>query len=358
MSLFLCKVPLLEVRMSATLVHPQSRCNPVEQQRSRWDKKRHCALKQLVETEQKYLEQLDLVATYFVAILKAKSTLKPAAWEAIFGSWECLCSASRTLLFHLERGHVGLALEGFCHQLLFYVRYAENLEVAKKTLEKQLKKNRSFSRFKKLQESRPDFRGCRLEDLLSLPLQRIHQYKHLLQDLMENTHPDSSDFEQLRGILKSFLDAFHQIHEISRFHDNLGHMCRVQKLLKGQKTCVLVPGRWYLQEGWLMVVPPKGEEVQRRMFFLFSDILLMSRPCHPLHPWNSSKFACQAVYPLSQCTVEKVFGHTHGQGGLLSLSFPCKTLLLMSSNQDDLNKWHQNLLGAVRELQSSSSSVY
>lgn len=44
------------------------------------------------------------------------------------------------------------------------------------------------------------------------------------------------------GVLKSFSEAFHQIQEISRFQDNLGHMCRVQKLLKGRKTHVLVPG--------------------------------------------------------------------------------------------------------------------
>lgn len=71
-----------------------------------------------------------------------------------------------------------------------------------------------------------------------------------------------------------------------------------------------------------MVVPAKGEEVKRMMFFLFSDILIATKPCHPLHLLNSDKFACQAVYPLSQCTVDKVFGHTQGQGGLLSVSFP------------------------------------
>lgn len=90
-------------------------------------------------------------------------------------------------------------------------------------------------------------------------------------------------------------------------------------------TIVLSPpqqlGRWYIQEGWLMVVPTKGEEVKRKMFFLFSDILIATKPCHPLHPLNSDKFSCQAVYPLNQCTVDKVFGHTQSQGGLLSVSF-------------------------------------
>lgn len=82
------------------------------------------------------------------------------------------------------------------------------------------------------------------------------------------------------------------------------------------------PGRWYIREGWLLVVPSKGEELKRRMFFLFSDILIAAKPCHPLHPLNSNKLCCQAVYPLHQCSVDKVFGHTWSQGGLLSVSLP------------------------------------
>ncbi|XP_077202804.1 rho guanine nucleotide exchange factor 39 isoform X2 [Paroedura picta] len=321
---------------------------PVEEQRARWERKRGRIAEELAETERKYLERLELVATFFVAILKAKGTLKPAVLDAVFGPWESLCSASRTLVMHLERGHLALGLEGFCHQLVLYSHYAENFVQAKKTLQKQVRKNKSFARFKKLQETRPEFQGCQLEDLLPLPLQRLPQYKCLLENLVANILPESSSFEQLTGVLKSVCDVFHQVQKASRIHENSCQMSRVQKLLKGQKIQLSAPDRWYLQEGWLMVVPPKGEEVQQRMFFLFSDILLVTKPCHPLHPWNSHKFACQAIYPLSQCTLTKVFGHTQSQGGLLSLSFPHKKLLLMSCDQQNFNKWHQNLGTAIR----------
>lgn len=175
-------------------------------------------------------------------------------------SFRASLSAYRTLLFHLGRGHFALGLESFCHQLVFYVDYAENLEAAQNILEvcphcllqvtlqvrwggggstlcpafpspppsqfvlapicswqprtslvffsqdlgletrlgicsqnllvsqpdlllpftgvplqKLVRKNKAFSRFKKLQESRPELKGCRLEELLPLPLQRLHQ---------------------------------------------------------------------------------------------------------------------------------------------------------------------------------------
>ena len=68
------------------------------------------------------------------------------------------------------------------------------------------------------------------------------------------------------------------------------------------------------------MVPPKGAEAKPKMFFLFSDMLLQAKRCSPLHPTNGDKFTGQHAYPLQDCTVEKVFGHTRSQGGLLSVS--------------------------------------
>ncbi|XP_008943160.1 PREDICTED: rho guanine nucleotide exchange factor 39 [Merops nubicus] len=326
--------------------------NTVEEQRARWERKRSRTARELLETEHKYLEQLDLMVTFFVKILKAKGTLKPAVLENIFGPLESIYSASHVLSLHLERGNLGPGLESFCQNLELYGYYAENLEQADKTLKEQLKKNKSFRRFKKLQETRPQFQGMRLEDLLPLPLQRLHQYKHFLRDLLENTSPGNAEHQNLAKAVKSVSEVSQWVQDITHKRENSFQLLRVQKLLKGRKTQILTPGRWYIREGWLLVVPSKGEELKRRMCFLFSDIFIATKPCHPLHPMNSNKLACQAVYPLHQCVVDKVFGHTQSQGGLLSLSFPHQTLLLMSSDQQDINDWYRSLTAAVRQLET------
>uniref|UniRef100_A0A672TW51 Rho guanine nucleotide exchange factor 39 n=1 Tax=Strigops habroptila TaxID=2489341 RepID=A0A672TW51_STRHB len=303
-------------------------------QRARWERKRSRTAKELLETEHRYLEQLDLVVTFFVTILKAKGTLKPAVLETIFGPLESIYSASHVLALHLERGNLGPGLENFCQNLELYGHYTENLEKANKTLKEQLRKNKSFRRFKKLQEARPQFQGRKLEDLLPLPLQRLHQYKHFFRDLLENTNPDSPEYQKLASMWLELLWNL-VTYNGGSLYSRLSHY-------------ILFFWRWFIREGWLLVVPSKGEELKRRMFFLFSDIFISTKPCHPLHPVNSKKLACQAVYPLHQCLVDKVFGHTKSQGGLLSLSFPHKTLLLMSSDQQDINDWYQSLAAAVR----------
>ncbi|XP_030295072.1 rho guanine nucleotide exchange factor 39 [Sparus aurata] len=327
-------------------------CTNIQEQRERWERKRSRTARELVQTEQRYCQQLELVTTYFVEILKAKGTLRQDIRESIFSSIKAIHSVNQSLLVHLENGYFGRGFDQFCPHLHHYIMYADNIYNASKVLGIQLKKNKAFRRFKKLQEARPQFNNHKLEDLLQLPIQRIDQYKHFLQDLAANTSTDNPEFQQISRAVTAVSEVSQHIQNNTQRHENHLQLCRVQKLLKGQKTKVLAAGRWFIREGWLKMVPPKGAGAKPRMFFLFSDMLLQAKRCSPLHPTNGTKFAGQHAYPLQDCTVEKVFGHTRSQGGLLSLTFPKAKLLLLSSNQEDLNDWYQSLSSAVRKLQS------
>ncbi|XP_059843595.1 rho guanine nucleotide exchange factor 39 isoform X2 [Hypanus sabinus] len=329
----------------------------MQEQRARWERKRIRTAKELIETEQRYFEQLELVVVYFIEILKAKGTLQPAARDAIFCTFKSIHSVNRALLSYLEDGKIGLGFDNFCPHLKLYITYTDNMEHAFKVLQGQIKKNKQFARFKKLQESRPEFQGLTLEDLLSLPRKRIHQYKHLLRDLIGNTNPDDPEFQQLENAVKAISEASQYSQDQARRHENYLQVLRVQKLLKGQRSKVLAPGRRYIREGWLTTVPPKGEELKHKMFFLFSDMLLMTKPCHPLHPVHSDKFVWQKAYPLIEGTVEKVFGHTESRGGLISLTFPEEKVLVMSNDQEDINNWYRCLSAAIGQLQSRSTVI-
>ncbi|XP_070785317.1 rho guanine nucleotide exchange factor 39 [Enoplosus armatus] len=329
-------------------------CTSIQEQRDRWEQKRSRTARELVQTEQRYCQQLELVTTYFVEILKAKGTLRQDIRESIFSSIKAIHSVNQSLLVHLENGYFGRGFDQFCPHLHHYNAYVDNIYNASKVLAIQLKKNKAFRRFKQLQEARPEFSNHKLEDLLQLPIQRIDQYKHFLQDLAANTSPDNPEFQQISKAATALCEASQRIQNNTRCHENHLQLHRVQKLLKGRKTKVLAAGRWYIREGWLKTVPPKGADAKPKMFFLFSDMLLQAKRHSSLHTSGGDKFAGQHAYPLQDCAVEKVFGHTRSQGGLLSLTFPKAKLLLMSSNQEDLNDWYQSLSSAIRKLQSKT----
>lgn len=324
----------------------------VQEQRERWERRRSRTFRELVQTEQDYCQNLHLVTTFFVEILKAKGTLRQDIRETIFSSIKDIHSVNQSLLVHLENGFLGKGLEQFCSHLHLYNTYVDNIYNGRTVLEIQLKKNKAFRRFKKLQEARPDFSRRTLEDLLQLPVQRIHQYKHFLQDLAAHSSPDDPEFQQVSRAVAAVTEVSHRIQDNRRRHDNELQLRRVQKLLKGRKTKVLASGRWFIREGWLKVVPQKGAEAKPKMFFLFSDVLLQAGRCSPLHPTHGDKFCGEHAFPLQDCTLEKVLGHTRSRGGLLSLIFPKDKLLLMSSDQQDLNDWQQKLTATIRKLQS------
>ncbi|XP_053425171.1 rho guanine nucleotide exchange factor 39 isoform X2 [Nycticebus coucang] len=325
-----------------------TRC-PLQEQRARWERKRACTVRELLETERRYQEQLGLVATYFLGILKAKGTLRPPERQALFGSWELIYDASQQLLPYLEGRYWGPGLEGFCRHLELYTQFAANADRSQATLQEQLKKNKCFRRFVRLQESRPEFGGLQLQDLLSLPLQRLQQYENLVVALAENTGPNSPDYKQLTWAARLISETAQRVHTIDQKQKNDQHLRRVQALLSGRQAKGLTSGRWFLRQGWLLVVPPYGEP-RPRMFFLFSDVLLMAKPRPPLHLLQSGTFACKALYPMAQCQLHKVFGHSGGPcGGLLSLSFPHEKLLLMSTDQEELSRWYHSLTLAISQ---------
>ncbi|KAM5125239.1 rho guanine nucleotide exchange factor 39-like [Mantella aurantiaca] len=176
----------------------------------------------------------------------------------------------------------------------------------------------------------------------------LRRYRHYLEDLIENHLPGSTDAVQLTGALQAVCAVCDHIEDARQLQENQRQLHRVQKMLKGRRVRIISPGRRYIREGWLSLVPSSGEEVKHRMIFLFSDVLAVTAPCHPLHPINAHKFCCRALYPLRECRVERVLGHTQSQGGLISLSFQREKLLLMSANQQDMNSWYECLLTAMR----------
>ncbi|XP_075043634.1 rho guanine nucleotide exchange factor 39 [Mixophyes fleayi] len=256
----------------------------------------------------------------------------------------------------LERNMSGSGFHSFSQYLHLYKKHADCIEPTRHAVQTQAKKNKSFARFKKLQESRPEFQGQNLEQLLELPLHRVLRYKHYLQDLVDNTFPGNTDSVQLNRALQAISEVCEYSENLKQLQENDQQVQRVQKLLKGRRVRIACPGRRYIREGWLSLVPPKGEDVKHRMIFLFSDILVVTSRCHPLHPFNAQKFCCHAVYPLRECQVERVLGHTQSQGGLISLSFKREKLLLMSSNQQDINSWYDCLVTAVRKLHTDGGT--
>lgn len=102
-----------------------------------------CTARELLGTWQRYQEQLGLVATYFMGILRAKDTVVTGTPGPVWASGAHLC-ANQELLSCLEEGHRAQGLEGFCPHVALYIQYAANAEGSWTTFQEQLRKSKHF----------------------------------------------------------------------------------------------------------------------------------------------------------------------------------------------------------------------
>ncbi|KAE8637102.1 hypothetical protein XENTR_v10003322 [Xenopus tropicalis] len=340
--------PEKRTRFSPETAQEQEEHCSLQEQRERWERKKLRTAKALTQTERQYVGQLELITKIYHEVFRARCGRLKIAETGICGRIPDILVANRALLSAMDLGDFGSGFENFTESLSLYKEHADSIEPTLQALQYHSKKKKSFLRFRKLQESRSELKGRPLEQLLELPLLRVLEYRHYLRDLAENSLPGASDFAQLKGALHAVGDVCQYIDGIAQNCENDRQLRRVQSLIKGRRVRLLIPGRRYIREGWLSLVPQSGEEVKKRMLFLFSDVLAVASPCHPLHPINAHKFACRALYPLRECQVERVLGHTQSRGGLISLTFAKEKLLLMSTDQKDINDWYECLVAAVR----------
>ena len=117
--------------------------------------------------------------------------------------------------------------------------------------------------------------GKTLSDLLIMPIQRVPRYQMLLQELLKNTPTNHVDFANLDKALESINLMTEELEESKKEADHLERIIVMANILRGENLPeIIVPGRRYIREGYLM----KYTTRKRRYFFLLSDLLIITTP--------------------------------------------------------------------------------
>lgn len=159
--------------------------------------------------------------------------------------------------------------------LKLYTSYIKDFSEATEIMDEACKKYPSFLTAVKQFERSPRCANLALKHYMLKPIQRIPQYKLLLQDYRKHLTPDSPDYPDTIVALKIVSDVADHANESMRQGDHVQKMLEIQKSVEGNYE-VIKPGRTFLKEGELMKLSRK--EMQPRMFFLFNDVLLYTSP--------------------------------------------------------------------------------
>lgn len=145
-------------------------------------------------------------------------------------------------------------------------------------------------------------RRLHIDSLLVTPIQRIPRYLLLLRSLLKYTPPSHPDFPKLSLVLHKMEEVATYIDKEKLKYDNITVILKLSHIISGydgvwpsisagnasviiergdvlrvESQSYLMPGRKFIKEGNLMVYDRERLKFKKRYFFLFTDILLMTR---------------------------------------------------------------------------------
>ncbi|KAJ9595160.1 hypothetical protein L9F63_013518 [Diploptera punctata] len=255
-----------------------------ESEESRLNKKAFYIAQELMTSERAFIDVLKLLNVDFRHAVRAASSvykysvIPSVELDKILNSLPQLQHLNEDLLRDLES-----RIENWCSVkkiadvivrkgpfLKLYTSYIKNFEFQCSYLEDCCQKYPKFAKVVKEFEASPRCQKLSLKHYMLKPVQRIPQYRLLLEDYLHNLTPSSPDLEDTKAALKIVCDVADHANRSIKLGDHLSKLLQLQSQLGNYE--IIKPGRVFLKDGELFKLSRKG--MQPRYFILLNDCLL------------------------------------------------------------------------------------
>eukprot|EP01117_Protostelium_nocturnum_P007006 TRINITY_DN2510_c0_g1_i10.p2 TRINITY_DN2510_c0_g1~~TRINITY_DN2510_c0_g1_i10.p2 ORF type:complete len:598 (-),score=172.49 TRINITY_DN2510_c0_g1_i10:293-2086(-) len=174
------------------------------------DQKRSNIVKEIVDTEIKYVESLGIVVYTFMEGFLQSKLVEETTCNSLFGGHKILLGHHKRFLATLQScfskwSPIQTIGDLFCDETNFMLEYKttiNNFNYVTDLLKKLKKEDPNIGKLITKIESNPECKFKSLEDFLIEPVQRIPRYELLLKSLFSKTSPTHKDFEFLKVALK------------------------------------------------------------------------------------------------------------------------------------------------------------
>ncbi|XP_070152075.1 rho guanine nucleotide exchange factor 39 [Polyergus mexicanus] len=295
------------------------------------------AIQEILTTEVTYLQQLEILAEFFIQPILERKLLNHPLLVTLLENIKTLYNVSGELVAGIKNNPDNIT-EVF-HKLApffkLYSIYAYDYTQVLNLLQASEKSDPIFKKFICDQETRPEV-SRKLSSLLITPVQRVPRYQLLVKEVLQHTPYRHREYRSLQACLVEIEKSAKHINTLIAQNEEM------QKLLNLQKSIVtsinlVKPGRILIKQGPLMRVSRRGNSAYKRYFILLNDTLLYCKG----EPGTSLNVSC--VLPLNKCSVTCVLSKK-----LFRITCLHETFLLYSENGDS-NEWMQSIESAIRK---------
>ncbi|XP_055685566.1 ras-specific guanine nucleotide-releasing factor 2-like [Lutzomyia longipalpis] len=262
-------------------------------------RKRNSLVFSMVEAEEEYMEQLEVLVSCFLRPFKmaASSKRPPCSHEDV----NSIFLNSETVLFLHQIFLKGLTsrLESWptlvlgdlfdmlLPMLSIYQEYVRNHHYSLQVLT-ECKSNPAFATVLKRLEAKAICQGRSLETFLTYPMHQIPRYIITLHELLAHTPHDHVERKSLQNARQQLEDLSRQMHDEVSETENLRKNLAVERMIVEGCDILLDVNQVFVRQGSLVQVPPgrgrirsrlasfKSEREAVRQCFLFSNHMIIA----------------------------------------------------------------------------------
>lgn len=264
-------------------------------------RKRNCLVFRMVEEEEEYLKQLDIIVSCFLRPLRmaACSQRPPCSHEDI----NSIFLNIETILFLHQIFYKGLSsrMESWPTLILgdlfnmlipmlsIYQEYVRNHHYSVQVLT-ECKQSPAFSTILDKLENKPACHSCQLDGFLMAPMHQIPRYIVTLHDLLAHTPHDHVDRKSLMEACQQLEDLSRQIKNEVSETENLRKNLAIERMIVSGCDILLDVNQVYVREGRLVHYYSEKSSAQRvrlsitknpdkiavRYCYLFSNHLILT----------------------------------------------------------------------------------
>ncbi|KAM9067136.1 intersectin-2 isoform 7-T8 [Sarcophilus harrisii] len=261
------------------------------------ERKRQGYIHELIRTEERYMDDLQLVTEVFQKRMAQSGRLSEGEMALIFVNWKEIIMANTKLLKALRVRKktggekmpvqmVGDIVAAELSHMQAYIRFCSCQLNGAALLQQKTDEDAEFKEFLKRLARDPRCQGMPLSSFLLKPMQRITRYPLLIKNILENTPESHVDHSSLKLALERAEELCSQVNEGVREKENSDRLEWIQahvqceglaeQLIFNSLTNCLGP-RKLLHSGKLY----KAKSNKELFGFLFTDFLLMTQAARP-----------------------------------------------------------------------------
>ncbi|XP_077173072.1 intersectin-2 isoform X2 [Paroedura picta] len=338
------------------------------------ERKRQGYIHELIQTEEKYMDDLQLVVEIFQKRMVEAGCLSEAEMGLIFVNWKELIASNTKLLKALRVRKktggekmpvqmIGDILASELSHMQAYIRFCSCQLNGAALLQQKTDEDSDFKDFLKKLASEPRCKGMPLSSFLLKPMQRITRYPLLIKSILENTpesHPDSTN---LKLALERAEELCSQVNEGVREKENSDRLEWIQshvqceglaeQLIFNSLTNCLGP-RKLLHSGKLY----KAKSNKELFGFLFSDFLLLTYMVKQFvstgsdklfSPKSTSQFKMYKMPIFLNEVLVKLPTDPSSDEPVFHISHVDRVYILKTGNVNERTAWVQKIKGASEQ---------